>query len=449
MFVCLTAKDLQMSNIYVQEPPTHGKVLLVTTVGDIDVELWSKEAPKACRNFVQLCMEGYYDGTTFFRVVRNFIVQGGDPTETGHGGESIYGAPFQDEFHSRLRFVRRGLVAMANAGPNDNASQFFFTLAATPELANKHTIFGRVAGDTIYNMIKLGEVVTDNEDRPHNPLKIIRTKVLNNPFHDIVPRSIKTKATTEKGANEIACKATKNFSLLSFGEEAEEDEVEVSKATETLRHKGKSSHDLLNDAKLSSVPAVELPNDGKKRKALEGKSDEEEVTNINENHTETEMSKLDKPSAEEKKKIWSKSGEASEKLKGIVYKSEKPSTTQKPEMKKGPPPLKGKDREDATLKLLEKFQSELNTVKMLPQEDDKEHANEEILEDEAEGDIGLGWMHHKLKFEEKEHKVIDANVQDSERYEISDPRNPMTVRRRHKDKQEHSEKKRKTEKEVK
>jgi len=70
-------------------------VLLVTTVGDIDIELWSKEAPKACRNFVQLCLEGYYDNTIFHRVVRDFIVQGGDPTGTGHGGESVYDRPFK------------------------------------------------------------------------------------------------------------------------------------------------------------------------------------------------------------------------------------------------------------------------------------------------------------------------------------------------------------------
>lgn len=73
----------------------HFKVLLVTTCGDIDIELWSKEAPKACRNFVQLCMEGYYDNTIFHRVVKDFIVQGGDPTGTGHGGESVYDRPFK------------------------------------------------------------------------------------------------------------------------------------------------------------------------------------------------------------------------------------------------------------------------------------------------------------------------------------------------------------------
>lgn len=71
------------------------QVLLITSAGDLDIELWSKEAPKACRNFIQLCMEGYYNGTVFHRVVKDFIVQGGDPTGTGMGGESIYGKPFK------------------------------------------------------------------------------------------------------------------------------------------------------------------------------------------------------------------------------------------------------------------------------------------------------------------------------------------------------------------
>lgn len=105
-------------------------------------------------------MEGYYNGTIFHRVVKDFIAQGGDPTGTGEGGDSIYGAPFKDEIHSRLRFTRRGLVAMANAGRDDNGSQFFFTLGPTPELQGKHTLFGKVVGDTIYNMIKL-EAETD------------------------------------------------------------------------------------------------------------------------------------------------------------------------------------------------------------------------------------------------------------------------------------------------
>ena len=155
----------------------HSQVILQTTVGPIDIELWSKETPKACRNFVQLALEGYYDGTIFHRVIKGMCVQGGDPAGTGEGGESIYGKPFkvsgspvskfrlnlgvsysedkrqkykfeirmfQDEIHSRLRFNRRGLVAMASGGKNDNTSQFFFTLGASPHLNGKHTIFGKV-----------------------------------------------------------------------------------------------------------------------------------------------------------------------------------------------------------------------------------------------------------------------------------------------------------------
>uniref|UniRef100_A0A3Q2YJ34 Peptidyl-prolyl cis-trans isomerase n=1 Tax=Hippocampus comes TaxID=109280 RepID=A0A3Q2YJ34_HIPCM len=159
-----------MSNIYIQEPPTNGKVLLKTSAGDIDIELWSKEAPKACRNFVQLCMEGYYDGTIFHRVVPEFIIQGGDPTGTGTGGESIYGRTFKDEFHTRLRFNRRGLVAMANAGTHDNGSQFFFTLGRADELNNKHTIFAKVS-------LKRTDVECDGNERPLNPHKIRTAEV--------------------------------------------------------------------------------------------------------------------------------------------------------------------------------------------------------------------------------------------------------------------------------
>uniref|UniRef100_A0A096MR36 Spliceosome-associated protein CWC27 homolog n=1 Tax=Papio anubis TaxID=9555 RepID=A0A096MR36_PAPAN len=249
-----------MSNIYIQEPPTNGKVLLKTTAGDIDIELWSKEAPKACRNFIQLCLEAYYDNTIFHRVVPGFIVQGGDPTGTGSGGESIYGAPFKDEFHSRLRFNRRGLVAMANAGSHDNGSQFFFTLGRADELNNKHTIFGKVTGDTVYNMLRLSEVDIDDEERPHNPHKIKSCEVLFNPFDDIIPREIKRpkKEKPEEEVKKLKPKGTKNFSLLSFGEEAEEEEEEVNRVSQSMKGKSKSSHDLLkDDPHLSSVPVVE------------------------------------------------------------------------------------------------------------------------------------------------------------------------------------------------
>jgi peptidyl-prolyl cis-trans isomerase SDCCAG10 len=128
----------------VLQPATSGKVVLKTTVGDIDVELWPKEAPMACRNFVQLCMEGYYDNCIFHRIIRKVCAQTGDPTGSGDGGESAYGTPFDSEPHSRLRFMHRGLVAMAGTGKESNGSQFFFTLAETRWLDGKHTIFGKV-----------------------------------------------------------------------------------------------------------------------------------------------------------------------------------------------------------------------------------------------------------------------------------------------------------------
>ena len=111
---------------FVSEPPTSGRLLMRTSKGDIEIELWPKEAPNACRNIVSLALEGYYDRMLWHRVVPGFCIQTGDPSGTGTGGESIFGHPFADEFHQRLRFYRRGVVAMANAGePNSNDSQFF------------------------------------------------------------------------------------------------------------------------------------------------------------------------------------------------------------------------------------------------------------------------------------------------------------------------------------
>lgn len=143
-------------------------------------------------------MEGYYNNTIFHRVVKDFIVQGGDPLGDGTGGESIYGQTFKDEFHSRLRYNRRGLVGMANSDKDDNASQFFFTMGPTPELQNKNTLFGKVTGDTIFNMLKLEEGEVDHNERPIYPHKILKTEILKNPFDDIVPRELKREVKKDK-----------------------------------------------------------------------------------------------------------------------------------------------------------------------------------------------------------------------------------------------------------
>ncbi|KAG1346272.1 peptidyl-prolyl cis-trans isomerase CYP57 [Cocos nucifera] len=237
-----------MSSVYVLEPPTKGKVVVNTTMGPLDMELWPKEAPKAVRNFVQLCLEGYYDRTIFHRVVKSFIVQGGDPSGTGSGGESIYGSTFADEFHSRLRFNHRGLVACANAGsPHSNGSQFFVTLDRCDWLDRKNTIFGKVTGDSIYNLLRLGDVETDKDDRPlYPPPKILSVEVLWNPFDDIVPRKVPEKPQSRSKVDvevQEKKKAVKQLNVLSFGEEVEEDEKEAT----DIKDKIKSIHDVLDD----------------------------------------------------------------------------------------------------------------------------------------------------------------------------------------------------------
>ncbi len=119
-------------------------VVLETTQGNIHLKLFPEVAPKAVENFLGLVRKGYYDGIIFHRVIKDFMIQGGDPTGTGAGGESIWGGPFEDEVTALVSFDRQGLLAMANAGPNTNGSQFFITTVKTPWLNMKHTIFGEV-----------------------------------------------------------------------------------------------------------------------------------------------------------------------------------------------------------------------------------------------------------------------------------------------------------------
>mmetsp|Transcript_7578 Transcript_7578/g.18679 ORF Transcript_7578/g.18679 Transcript_7578/m.18679 type:complete len:166 (-) Transcript_7578:24-521(-) len=152
-------------------------VRLHTTLGVMDIELYWKHAPKTCRNFYELSTSGYYNSTSFHRVIRAFMVQGGDPTGSGRGGKSIYGDKFEDEIHPGLRHTGGGILSMANSGPNTNGSQFFITLAPTPHLDGKHAIFGRLCGG-IETLAKIGEAQTDKHDRPLHEIKIINAESL-------------------------------------------------------------------------------------------------------------------------------------------------------------------------------------------------------------------------------------------------------------------------------
>lgn len=151
-------------------------VVFETNKGNIELKMFEDKAPKAVENFVTHVQNGYYDGLIFHRVIKNFMIQGGDPTGTGRGGESIWGKPFQDEFAPNLVFDRGGLLAMANSGKNTNGSQFFITTVATPWLNGRHTIFGEVLEG--YDVLRAIEnTKTGRGDKPLQEQKIIKAYV--------------------------------------------------------------------------------------------------------------------------------------------------------------------------------------------------------------------------------------------------------------------------------
>jgi len=151
-------------------------VVLKTNQGEIVLKLFPKAAPLAVENFVKLAKKGYYNGVTFHRVIKGFMIQGGDPTGTGRGGESIWGKEFKNEYAPNLVFDRPYLLAMANKGPNTNGSQFFITVAPAPWLNGGYTIFGEVVkGQKVVD--KIDHVATGPGDKPLKKQVILKALV--------------------------------------------------------------------------------------------------------------------------------------------------------------------------------------------------------------------------------------------------------------------------------
>lgn len=139
--------------------------IIQTNMGTIELELFADKTPKTVENFVGLANKGYYNGVIFHRVIDNFMIQGGDPTGTGRGGQSLWGGKFEDEFVPELKHDSEGILSMANAGPNTNGSQFFITLVPTPWLDGRHTVFGKVINGM--DVVKaIGKVPRNQQDRP-------------------------------------------------------------------------------------------------------------------------------------------------------------------------------------------------------------------------------------------------------------------------------------------
>lgn len=253
-----------MSEVYIQEPQTNGRVLVRTTKGELLLDLWSRECPQACRNFVQLCMEGYYHGCIFHRIIPNFLVQTGDPTGLGTTCESIFDGPYPDEIHSRLRYRYRGMVGVANTGKggNSNGSQFFITLQKQESLNGQHTLFGKVVGDSVYTLGDIASVDVDRNDRPLGefPPMITETVVIENPFPDIIPRGRKPPVDPRAKADsapkqketmkpKIAAKSSKTLSFLDNESENEDlGSVPI-----------KSAHDVQSRDKILSSKSFVAP----------------------------------------------------------------------------------------------------------------------------------------------------------------------------------------------
>lgn len=208
LFTSCQPKSSTQAGIDVNQlaPPKTGETIAIihTSMGDIKVKFFEKQAPKAVENFIKLSEKDYYDGLTFHRVMAEFMVQGGDPTGTGAGGESIYGKPFEDEFNPNLHNFR-GALSMANSGANTNQSQFFVVqrketgedvdqwmqrnklnaevqkvykeTGGTPWLDNKHTVFGQVF-EGIEVVDKITEVQVDSDARPIEEVKILDVEIL-------------------------------------------------------------------------------------------------------------------------------------------------------------------------------------------------------------------------------------------------------------------------------
>ena len=166
--ILLTLLLLITMNLQAEDKSPH--VVLETNQGNIELVLYKDIAPLAVENFTTHVKNGYYNGVAFHRIIKDFMIQGGDPTESGRGGESIWKRSFKDEYKDKT-FNKAGILAMANRGPHTNGSQFFITTAKTPWLNGRHTIFGHITDSSLKTLMKLNNVSTSNRGSGNKPLK--------------------------------------------------------------------------------------------------------------------------------------------------------------------------------------------------------------------------------------------------------------------------------------
>ena len=237
-----------MSGAYALEPTTHGRIELETTHGSIGVNLYSRECPQACRSIIQHALNRYYDNIYWHRIVKDVLIQTGNPDFRNDGKEDGGRAASKSgfiprEIHGRLKFRRRGMVALVADESAQCRSQFFITLAPAPWLDGMHTIFGSVDGNTIFNALNIGNAEAapgnDGEDLELMP-KLISVRVVESPFEDIKPTALEVDGNKSmqsafvKGKNnEGAKKKSRNSATLSFAR-GDDDDSESDEGTQLL-----------------------------------------------------------------------------------------------------------------------------------------------------------------------------------------------------------------------
>lgn len=257
-----------MSSIYATEPATSGRVIMETTHGPLEIQLWCRECPTATKLFLQLCLDGYYDNMLFHRIVSDFLIQTG-ALRQGKKQAAGFSKDYQNkiaapsalerrkyETHSRLRFNHRGQLAMALGVDDEDDEelqpQFFITLEEAPYLDGKHVLFGTCAGPTIFNALRIGKMAVDDNHQPvdleHAP-RVKSVKIVENPIHtDIAPQaSVPWRAVKEESKiakKKKKRKGKKDLNVLSFGDELEMGEEGGDAGI-------KSSHDLVSSKTLS------------------------------------------------------------------------------------------------------------------------------------------------------------------------------------------------------
>lgn len=336
---------------------------------------------------------------------------------------------------------------MATNEGSENNMEFFFTLDATPELQNTHTIFGKVTGETVYNMLKLAESQIDANERPLYPHKINKVKILHNPFDDISPRIEHLKSSKDETSEKKKSKreGVKNFKLISFGDEAEQDEQEVEsfpkeKNPEPAPSSSSTSSKKIKTEKVDrpeSPAAAPVPTkkaEKVKEIIVEDSDSDYEATMEREKVAELERKKKEiQDQIKDIKKQYHKDKKEKTREKEEESQPQPPSEDaairdyleEKEKYKKKKLPAKGAGREDFTLSLLAKFKSKLlnahetseATTASTPIPDDEEDEN---------------WLAHKLDFSESQDAVLarDASKKQDDWYDIYDPRNPLNKRKR-------------------